>query len=445
MDEIDHLREEIIKSKTFCFYPFTQLSSNPSGHLKPCCNYIGTMSHQTGKVISILSGDTFLDAWNSEHLINLRKNLHYGDVPDACRGCTRDGDVSLRSRSIKEYKNDHSILELVNDCIKNNYIASHYPNYLELKPSNLCNLKCVMCNSYDSSQVAKELRELTDKFGGITVSNGRFIEISNVPGIKENNAAWSTEQPEWSDNLVVWESFIKLAPSLEVLSFAGGEPTIMPFVLKALKYIVDNNYAKNITVFLSSNFTNLNKNFLELMLNFKKFELIASIDGFGKINDYARFPSKWSQISKNYTEAKSYMQYHNVKILMNITVSVLNIVNLDSLLYFVEEQARTYPYFKEWPYNINLIMFPVEQQISMLPQYLKELATQRLTKYLETSQVIKDCPGLDSKIYLLLNELKKPSDPVVFEIFKKRIKILDNHRGIKLGEFIPDLNEAFDN
>jgi organic radical activating enzyme len=285
-----------------------------------------------------------------------------------------------------------------------------------------------MCNSYDSSQIAKELGELNNKFGGIKVLDGRFIEISSVFGITEHNKTWKdVEHPDWSDNEEIWESFIKLAPGLEVLSFAGGEPTIMPFVLKALQYVVDNDHAKNITVFLSSNFTNLNKHFLELMPKFKKFELIASIDGFDKVNDYARYPSKWRQVSKNYIEAKKYMKHSNVKILMNITVSSLNIVNLDSLLYFLEENASTYPYFKEWPYNINLIMFPADQQISMLPQPLKDLATQRLTAYLENSQVIKDFPGLDGKIHLLLNELKNPNDPKIFKTFKHRIKILDDH------------------
>lgn len=444
MDQIDQLRDEILKSETFCFYPFVQISSNPAGHLKPCCNYVGPMTHEDGKVISVLNGDNFSDVWNSKSMINLRKDLHTGTIPNSCRRCIRDGDVSMRKRSIDDYKNDREKLSLVLNSVNNNYQVEESPSYLELKPSNLCNLKCVMCNSYDSSQIAKELNELAGKFGGIKVLDGRFIEISTTPGITENNTTWSgIEQPEWSDNSRVWESFTKMAPGIEVLSFAGGEPTIMPFVLKALQYVVDNDLAKNITVFLASNFTNLNKNFLELMPKFKKFELIASIDGFDKVNDYSRFPSKWKQISRNYVEAKSYMAHSNVKILMNITVSSLTVLNLDDLLYFLEDQAKSYPYFKEWPYNINLIMFPLEQQISMLPRHIKDLAIQRLTTYMSKSQILKDFPGLDGKIMLLINELKKEDDPALFEVFKKRIKILDTHREINIVDYIPDLAEVF--
>ena len=301
-----------------------------------------------------------------------------------------------------------------------------------------------MCNSYDSSQISKELKELANKFTGIKVLDGRFIEISTTPGITENNKTWDgLDQPEWSDNEEIWKNFERIAPYLETLSFAGGEPTIMPFVIRALNYCVDHEYSKNITVFISSNFTNLNKQFFELMPHYKKFELIASIDGFDKVNDYARFPSKWSQVSKNYITAKGYMKYPNVKVLNNITVNNLNILNLTDLLYWLEDRANEYPYFKEWPYNINLIMFPEEQQISNLPDEIKTIASNRLNDYLKNSKILKEFPGLDSKIYLLLNELKKSDNPEMLKVFKQRINILDEHREIFIGNYITELSEIF--
>lgn len=444
MNDIDKLRKEILNNNTFCFYPFLELSTNPGGHLKPCCYYNSPLYTPEHKVISIFNGDTFDSTWNGEALVSLRKQMHQGTIPKACTTCVRDGDASMRVRSINEYKNNIDALTVVKETIENNYISNTPPSILELKPSNLCNLKCVMCNSYDSSQVAKELKELSEKFGGITIRDGRFVQISTTPGISENNNVWDdVDQPEWSDNEVIWENFKKLAPHLKVLSFAGGEPTLMPFVIKALNYCVDNGYAKNITVFISSNFTNLNKTFFNLMPEYKKFELIASIDGYGKINDYTRFPSKWEQISKNYIEAKNYMKYPNVKILTNITVGLLNIVDLVDLLNWIEERAEEYPYFNEWPYNINLIFSPREQHISLLPDDLKALAIQQLTNYLTTSRILKEYRGLDSKIHLLINELKKEGTPNMFTIFKNRINVLDTHRNINIKNYIPKLGELF--
>jgi hypothetical protein len=58
-----------------------------------------------------------------------------------------------------------------------------------------------MCNSYDSSQVARELTELVTKFKGIEVKAGRFEKISDTPGItdyvyktsSDNGLTWSQE------------------------------------------------------------------------------------------------------------------------------------------------------------------------------------------------------------------------------------------------------------
>jgi MoaA/NifB/PqqE/SkfB family radical SAM enzyme len=444
MDELDKLRKEIIDSESFCFYPFLEISTNPGGHLKPCCYYASPLYHNDKKVISVFNGDTFDSAWNSTDMVQLRKKLHQGEMPPSCTTCIRDKDASMRVRSIKEYKNDIHALSIVKDTIENNYKSTYAPTILELKPSNLCNLKCVMCNSYDSSQVAKELKELSEKFNGIKVTDGRFVDISSTPGITENNKAFlGLEQPDWSDNEVIWENFERIAPHLEVLSFAGGEPTLMPFVIKALNYCVEQGYSKNITVFISSNFTNLNKNFFKLMPEYKKFELIASIDGFDKVNDYCRFPSKWEQISKNYIEAKKYMKYPNVKLIVNITVSMLNILDLVDLLNWLEERANEYPYFKEWPYNINLIAHPPDQRINLLPSELKKLAIEQLETYLTTSSILKEFPGMDSKIHLLINELKITPPPSTFHVFKNRINVLDEHRNISIKDYIPKLGNLF--
>lgn len=467
MNDLDHLRQHIINSETFCFYPFTQLSTSPSGLLKPCCNYVGTLHDGVNGDINIHKGDTFKSAWNSHAMTETRREMVEGVIPEKCRRCIRDGETSMRNRSIMEYKNDPKTLRLVKDTIENDFKAKHLPTYLELKPSNLCNLKCVMCNSYDSSQIKKELQELNDKFKGILIHDGRFIEIvPETPELRDGNKYVNFEDVEWHDRDDMWKEFEEIVPSLEVLSFAGGEPTIMPSVMRALRFCVDSGYAKNIKVFLSSNFTNLNKQFFDLMPHFRKFELIASIDGFEKTQEYCRFPSKWSQISKNYIEAKKYMQYPNVKILVNVTVSLFNVLNLTELLDWIEERANEYPYYSEWPYNINLIFYPQEQQIGMLPQDLRGVAVARLDDYIRRSKLLKEFPGMEHNIRLLMHELTNNSryDKVVVDdkeiVFQthqerqeymanlmltcsKRVRVLDEHREIHIKDYIPELAKLF--
>jgi hypothetical protein len=454
MDHINQLRQEILESETFCFYPYLEMSTNPSGHVKPCCYYTNILfetpeSNDYENSHSILKGKTTLEnVWNSDAMITIRRKLHKGEVEENCQKCARDGSASMRVRSINEYKNKYHILTLVDETIKNNYVANHLPKRLELKPSNLCNLKCVMCNSYDSSQVEKELKELVTKFKGIEVWAGRYIKISETSGIIENNRAFTNvDKPDWSNDQQVWDSIIKIVPHLEVLSFAGGEPTLIPFVEKLLKYCVDNDHAKNIKVFLSSNFTNIHKKFLDLMPHFKQFELIASIDGIDKINDYCRFPSKWSQVSANYLKAKQLMEDHpNIKILINITVSLLNVMNLDSLLFWIDNLSKSRPYYSEWPYNLNVIWGPEDQRIENLPKHLKDLAITRLNRYKQESIVLKEFPGLNEKIDLIIRELSRPTTPKEDKLLKEfimRVSVLNEHRNVKLKDYIPDLGEFF--
>jgi organic radical activating enzyme len=452
MDNIEDLRRNIINSETFCFYPFTQISTNPSGHMKPCCYYGGTVNRDDFAekgVYTIQEGDKFDDFWNSDSIRRIRKKIYEGNMPEHCSICKRDGAASMRVRSIKEYKNHVNVLENVFKAVHNDFIMEIPPSYLELKPSNLCNLKCLMCCTYDSSQIAKEIVELSEKYEGITIKNGRFIEIRQEPGIFENNAkvykGGFEGQKDWTDNKEIWDNFERMVPHLEVVSFAGGEPTIMPSVMNALQFMVDTGHSKHITVFLSSNFTNLNKHFFNLMPHFKKFELIASIDGYSTVNDYARYPSKWAQVSANYSKAKQYMDNSNIKILTNITVNALNVLNLTDLLNFIEKEAEIYPFFKEWPFNINLLAGPEEQQVRMLPLHLKNMAINRLEEYLKTSKLLKEFPGLDSKIHLVINELYQPGNDNVFKVFKNRVKVLDEHRQIHIGDYIPELAEVFKN
>jgi len=452
MKNVDKLRQDILESKTFCFYPFLELSTNPSGYIKPCCYYTDILfeddSNDYEKSFNINKGSGLEDSWNSDSIVSLRKQITNGTPVSNCQACYRDGPASMRVRSIQEYKNNVDILNLVADTIENNYVAKHLPKRLELKPSNLCNLKCMMCNSYDSSQVGKELVELAEKHKGIEVYTGRFIEIKpENNGVKETNRAFlDLGAPDWSNNPDVWDSFIKIVPGLEVLSFAGGEPTLLPFVERALQYCVDTGHSKHILVYVSSNFTNINKTFLKLMPEFKKFELIASIDGVQLVNDYCRYPSKWSQISSNFAKAKQLMSNNNVKILVNITVNLLNVMNLDKLLYWLEDHAKEYPYYAEWPFNINLIFYPSEQRITALPPAKREQAIDRLEKYKLDSKLLKEFPDLTHKINLVINELKLPyteEDKHNFSTFVKRVKVLDNHRGISIGDYIPDLKDAF--
>lgn len=444
MDKIDKLRKELIKSETFCFYPFLELSTNPAGHVKPCCYYADTLKPELNSKVEdqfVLSNDnTFEEVWNSNSLKDIRTKMYNGEKLSPCDICYRDGAASMRQRSVNEYKNNREVLERVQNALEQDGHVTPTPKRLELKPNNLCNLKCVMCNSYDSSQIAKELKALAKTHGGIEVSTGRFESISDTPGITENNANFDgIDVPDWSDNIEIWKSFCRILEGVDTLSFAGGEPPLMPWVHKALKQAISTGHSKNISVYVASNLTNIHGSFLEYMPHFKKFELIASIDGTEKVQEYCRFPSNWKSVSDNFIKAKSFTENSNVKLVTNITVNILNVLNLTDLLYWIEERSQEYPYYKEWPYNLNVLSFPIGQHVSNLSEANKKIAIERLEDYKQNSLILREFPDLVHKINLVINEIKKERNEFEFFKFVGRVNVLDEHRKVNYKDFIPEL------
>jgi len=447
MDKLDQLRKEILHSNTFCFYPYLEISTRPNGVVLPCCYWTENDHLVLEEKISLENPiDHF---WNGKKFISIRNDLYSGKSLKGCDVCTRDKEASMRVRSIREHINNREYLQLVQDTIDASGVAPHLPKRLELKPSNLCNLKCFMCNAYDSSQIEKELRDLDLKYGGIKSTGGRLREAGvGVPGVWEGLVNEYTLPPminlEWAETGEFWNELTKIIPNLDVLSFAGGEPTVNPIVHKILQYCVDQGYAKNIKVFLSSNFTNLNKKFFELMPEFKQFELIASIDGIGEVQEYIRFPSKWEVIKKNFEIARNYMSHKNIKILVNITVNILNVYYITDLLEYLDKQFFQYPYYNEWPYNINLINFPEELRINWIPEQLKSEVIEKIQDYQKNAETLKFFPDLKIKTDLLINELSAESkywDRIQnLEILKHTITVTDSHRNISYKTAIPFLD-----
>lgn len=450
MKEINELRKKILDNDKFCFYPFLEISTRPNGVVFPCCYWTEQEHLSISKKIS--DTDSIESFWNGKKFISIRNSLANGETLRGCEVCHRDGEASMRARSIREYINSVEHLQIVNNTIKNEGIATHLPKRLELKPNNLCNLKCFKCNAYDSSQIEKELRELNAKFNGIKTHGGRFSNVeSGNPGVWEGYVN-EYELPEmlnldWAETGFFWKDLEKIIPGLDVLSFAGGEPTVNPIVYKILEYCVNTEFSKNITVYISSNFTNLNKKFFDLMPKFKKFELIASIDGFGSVQEYIRFPSKWSMIKKNFEEARTYMKYDSVKILVNITVDICNVAYLTDLLDYLEEKFLEYPYYKEWPYNINLINYPKELRICWIPQNLRSEIIENIKSYQQRSRTIEFFPEIKIKTDLIINELQSDYEKYqareqIYKL-KKSIEILDDHRNISYKDAIPFLDRIF--
>ena len=188
----------------------------------------------------------------------------------------------------------------------------------KLRLSNYCNLKCHSCWSLSSSQLSSE-RQL-------------WLKDDSLPQWLKKNWLYEKDKTNFPtiDNLpetsLFLENFRKIAPDLKRLYFSGGEPTLIKayeLVLEELLQIGNTHLELSLTI----NLTKVPQKFLSLLQRFSNLEVSCSIDGYGKVNDYIRYPSRWDKTSKNFKLLKKNLPKANI-----VIYSVYSIYNSFSIM-----------------------------------------------------------------------------------------------------------------
>ncbi len=214
-----------MNKNTFCILPHIHQMIRQDGTVSLCCTAIDLGFQK----------DDPVKAWNSNYIKNVREALNNGKRIKQCQLCWDREDKgfrSMRQDANKEYGTDLKPLAT--------------PKYLDLRLSNLCNLKCRMCNPVYSSQIAKEYdtinKEWSDEF--IIGTEQEFLG-------KENNL--QEVKP------IMWDKLKSYIPGLEKIYFTGGEPTLVPQVKEYLQLCINTGHANHIDLVFTTNLTNINE------------------------------------------------------------------------------------------------------------------------------------------------------------------------------------------
>ena len=276
-----------MSSSTYCLYPFTNLNSNTEGSVKLCCS-INENIHATGKDGEELNFGTHNveDIWNSDYMINVRKQMLNGERPKACEVCWKLEDSGIQS------SRQSAFIELKDWAKPKDYQTSHppLPQSLELRLGNFCNLRCNSCWSLSSDRVANERRKIqqTDDIMPYWLRKEWDYELD-----LDGKANWV-----WWENNEFIDSIKKLAPKLKRLYLTGGEPTLIKRNIEIMQIILDTGNT-DCYIALTTNLTQWNEIFYNTMSRFKHGEIQISIDHVHDKNEYIRYPTKWENIEKN--------------------------------------------------------------------------------------------------------------------------------------------------
>jgi molybdenum cofactor biosynthesis enzyme MoaA len=166
---------------------------------------------------------------------------------------------------------------------------------------------------------------------------------------------------------------------LKQIKILGGEPTMDPLVLDFLETIID-SYETLPALRFTTNGTNLNKRFRNIMEKFEDIHIVFSIDAVGDAYEYIRTNANWSKTKKIIEEifAKDMAKIYG----FNIVLMPYNMFHLTDLLdWFRTLSDKGYDF--ETFYDLSE-GYTTEMQ-GVLPEHL-DFLKQTLTEYSDMHQ-----------------------------------------------------------
>ena len=314
-----------LSSKTFCPAPFVHMYVHKNEDIKICC--VTTEN-------KLASASTEIDLekrWKSDYYKNIRQQFLNGEEPDICSKCfaiEKHNGISDRIYLNSIYQD---ILE-PNIETGNQYNS---PIELDIRPGNLCNLKCRMCGPHSSSQLEKETLQHSNLFKGF------HSKIYNTEGVfSEKNLNF----------------LLKNVDKGKQIKFLGGEPTIMPEVSDILdKLIATDN--TNVRIHITTNCTNTTEQFMNKLKQFRHLSFNYSIDGTNKVVEYIRHPVKFDIIEKNIRLYKNIAEDDNI----SFVFQAYNLFNLyDTIKWAADIGIRVRTELLESPDWCSILHIPKE-------------------------------------------------------------------------------------
>jgi len=324
-------------NSTFCVIPFVSTMINTDTTVRYCCMPKGQTNivrQDSGEAYTCR--DNFIsDAWNSESISSIRRDMLDGKPITGCEICylqEQSGRKSNRQQANEEWTwrlGEDDINERLWQAAEQSGRLEESIAYLDLRLGNLCNLKCRMCNPWNSSQIFRETHSLIEQdseFSKVwSKSFGKFpVDIM--------------EEQQWFDSDIMWDQVISLIPKLKKVYMTGGEPTLIKNNFRFMEECIRQGRT-DILLFFNTNCTNLNRRFFELISEFKQVNINASVDGTGAVNEYIRSPSNWEQVDANIRRLSS---IPTVYLGLTPTVQVYNIYNIPAILDYVRNLQTEY-------------------------------------------------------------------------------------------------------
>lgn len=351
-----------LNSNTYCVSAWSDIVIETNGNFRVCCleEVKGRQDYcvdDNGKVMNIAT-HSIREAMNSVNHKRLRLAQIQNIKHPMCDVCWKREAGGNNVPSIRKFRNNRG-LNVSHECDPKGNVTS-LPISLDLRLSNLCNCKCIMCGPNYSSLWYADYIELNG-------SRKMYLGGEEYQIIQEGSKLSSTF-PRWYESDSWWNQFDELMPTLGQISFTGGEPFVQPAHDRIINKLIDAGYAKNVQLRYVSNFLAINPKILEKLVQFKGVKIVASVDDVYERHNLIRFPSNFDRVVNNIRTMET---DYGIKLdFVNCTVGTYNVL----------APIRMWEYFRSDKMYVGLIRNPKCYDIAYMPTRLKEFVVAEYEK-----------------------------------------------------------------
>ena len=429
---------------TWCPIPWNFQAVRSNGDLRVCCQANitknkGVLRKSDGSPYNA-AADDLSEARNSDLMKIMRKNMFDGVWSNECGRCRAEEESGLVSR--RNYEHDRWSLrkeDVIEHTATDGTIdTDKLPvTYYDLRFGNLCNLACRMCGPQDSTGWYDDWNKLYDV--------DWFNDTHGREQMFKQNGKWVSNSYGWHDSDSFWKQIEANAGNVQHVYMAGGEPLLIERHYEFLERCIENGAAANMLIEYNTNMTTMPSRVINLWKNFKMIQLGASIDGYGKVLEYQRYPAEWSKVWRNIQKVDA--EVDSINAWFAYTVTAYNVLHMPEFMKWkLSESGLTkFNNTNRRPIVTHHVAHnPPYLNIRVLPAAFKELVVERFNEFHNwvisqgySDQIIAQSDSIRKSIIDYM--MSADYHPTHWEEFKSYTAKMDKIRAENVTEIIPEI------
>lgn len=431
---------------TWCPIPWNFQAVRSNGDIRVCCQANitankGVLRKQDGTPYNAATDD-IAAARNADLIKTIRRNMMQGIWSDECQRCKTEESLNLDSRRIYERDTwkDITMESVRAHTTEDGTIDTDAlpVTYYDLRFGNFCNLACRMCGPNDSTGWYDDWNKLWDV--------DYFQDTHGTEHMRRENGKWVSDSYSWHGSDEFWRQLDANSRHIKHVYMAGGEPLLIERHYEFLQGCIDRGHAKNIIIEYNTNCTSLPNRVLDMWSHFRQIRIGASIDGFGKILEYQRYPASWDKVYRNLQKINAGPA--NIVAWIAYTVTAYNILHLPDFMRWklCESGLDRFNNHPKRPIvTHHMAHMPLHLNVRILPKLLKNMVTDKFDQFVDWTVAQRLDDNIKARASDIRNSVcgfmntKNTYSTDDWHWFKIHTNKLDKIRGQDVFDVVPEL------